>query len=94
MILSCAALALFAAWEAVAHLQAWRARRAAAAEERAWRETVRRYPWRVAAAREHPVLLALGDDVLRGWWEREGRLYPVNADLLRILEAPTKGPTT
>lgn len=86
------ALGLFAAWEAVAHLRAWRARRAAAAAERAWRETVRRCPWRVAAVLDGgPLVLLVGDAALRLWWEGEGRAkYPA---LARMADDATKGPT-
>lgn len=54
----------------------WRALRRREREARAWADTCARYPWRVAAAREHPMLLVYPDDVLRLWWEREGRRYP------------------
>lgn len=71
----------------------WRALRRREREARAWADTCARYPWRVAAAREHPMLLVYPDDVLRLWWEREGRRYPSNADLVTAATtcAPARG---
>ena len=57
--------------------------RAAGRRARAWAETCARTPWRIAAVREDPRLLLLGDDLLRLWWEREGRRYEGNEDLVR-----------
>lgn len=51
---------------------------------RAWAETCARTPWRIAAVRDGgPLMLLMDDDVLRLWWEREGRRLPQFADLAR-----------
>jgi len=72
--MACAAVLALAVL-AAHRLRAWRIRRDA---ERAWADACARYPWRVAAVLDGgPLLLMFGDDVLRLWWEDEGRaLYP------------------
>lgn len=65
-------------------------RRRAQRAAREWAATCARWPWRVAAVLDGgPLMMHLGDDVLRLWWEGEGRAkYPE----LAAMEATTKGP--
>ena len=84
------ALSLLAAVALVA-LAAWRRLRAAywrRRAEREWAATCARVPWRVAAVLDGgPLVLALGDDALRAWWEAEGRAkYPGIAAMERRTE--------
>ena len=84
------ALSLLAAVALVA-LAAWRRLRAAywrRRAEREWAATCARTPWRVAAVLDGgPLVLALGDDALRAWWEAEGRgMYPGIAAMERRTE--------
>lgn len=89
------ALYLLAAVALVA-LAAWRRLRAAywrRRAEREWAATCARVPWRVAAVLDGgPLVLALGDDALRLWWEDEGRAkYPGVAAMERNDNDSTRG---